>query len=435
MNNLTFSDVFEELTWRGALANATTGAEQRLKTEKITCYTGFDPTSDTLHIGNLLPLLCLARMQRHGHTPIAILGGGTGMIGDPSGRADERSLLSVEQIDENAAKIRIQLEKFLDFGAKTNPAKLINNADWLRPANLIEFLRDIGKHFTVNGMLQRDSVRSRKERGGGMSFTEFSYALLQAYDFLMLFEREDCAFQSGGSDQWGNILDGVNLIRRKHGARPDESSHAHGIVFPLIIDSKGDKLGKSIGGAPALDPDIFSPYRLYQYFFNTEDADVIRYLKFLTWLGPDEIVPLEHGVAEDPGRRDAQRSLAREVTAIVHGESGLHQAERVTRAFFNGQFADLSADEIQDVFEGSSSTNILKSDIENRQLRFEQIAVGSRLVSSLGEARRTTEQGGMYINSERVYDPARVITPDDLLHGNIIVLRRGQREHRLITVT
>ncbi len=434
MSNNDFTNVADELNWRGALATATPGARELMATNKITCYNGFDPTSDTLHVGNLLPLMCLARMQRYGHTPIAILGGGTGMIGDPSGRADERSLLSIAQIDENAAQIRVQLEQFLDFDTKTNPAKLINNADWLRPANLIEFLRDIGKHFPVNSMIRRESVRSRMERGGGISYTEFSYALLQAYDFLMLYEREACTFQSGGTDQWGNILDGVDLIRRKHGADEKGLPLAHGIVFPLITDSKGDKLGKSIGGAPALDAEKFSPYKLYQFFFNTDDDDVIRYIKLFTWLTPREVETLEQAVIEEPHRRAAQRSLAEQVTSIVHGESGLQQAVRVTRAFFKGEFNILSASELNDVFEGSASTEITHSDIAARATTFEQLAVSTTLVSSLSEARRNVRQGGMYLNSERVQDPSRPISPEDLLPGKLLVVRRGRREHRLVRV-
>ncbi len=430
-----FQNVVEDLKWRGALSDATPGAENLLINEKITCYNGFDPTSDTLHIGNLLPILCLARLQRYGHTPIAILGGGTGMIGDPSGRSDERNLLSIEQIDANGEKIRVQLERFLDFETKTNPAQLINNADWLRSINYLEFLRDIGKNFTVNTMIRRDSVRSRMEREGeGISYTEFSYALLQAYDFLMLYEREDCSFQSGGTDQWGNILDGVDLIRRKHGNAANGQTLAHGIVFPLITDSRGDKLGKSIGGAPALDANKFSPYRLYQFFFNSDDADVIRYIKLFTWLGPEDVAPLEEAVREQPGRREAQQTLAEEITRIVHGQSGLDQARRVTRAFFRGEFETLTASELDDLFEGAASIQVEKCDIDTRALSFEEMAVATSLAQSFGDARRTVHQGGMYLNSERVEDPARAITPEDLLHGNLIVLRRGRREHRLIRV-
>ncbi len=432
MTNQPFTDIHEELTWRGAIYDATPGATETLKSQKITCYNGFDPTSDTLHIGHLLPLTCLARLQRYGHSPIAILGGGTGMIGDPSGRSDERNLLTEEEIDANGAKIRVQLERFLDFDVKSNPAKLINNADWLRQINYLDFLRDIGKNFSVNNMIRRDSVQTRMRKG--ISYTEFSYALLQAYDFLMLYEREGCNFQSGGTDQWGNILDGVDLIRRKHGSDKNGLPRAHGIVFPLITDSKGDKLGKSIGGAPALDPEKFSPYRLYQFFFNTDDADIIRYIKLFTWLGPEEIEPLEEAVRERPGKHEAQQILAEQVTKIVHGESGLEQARRVTRAFFRGEFDTLSASELNDIFEGSASIQVEKCDIDNRALSFEELAVATSLAQSFGDARRTVQQGGMYLNSDRVDDPAREITPEDLLHGNIIVLRRGRREHRLVRV-
>ncbi len=430
-----FTNIVDDLQWRGSLSDATPGAEDLLVNNKITCYNGFDPTSDTLHIGNLLPLMCLARLQRYGHTPIAILGGGTGMIGDPSGRTDERTLLSIEDIDANGEKIRVQLEQFLDFDVKSNPAQLINNADWLRSINYLDFLRDIGKSFTVNTMIRRDSVRTRMEREGeGISYTEFSYALLQAYDFLMLYEREGCNFQSGGTDQWGNILDGVDLIRRKHGPDKNGLPRAHGIVFPLITDSKGDKLGKSIGGAPALDPNKFSPYRLYQFFFNTDDADVIRYIKLFTWLGPEEVEPLEEAVRENPGQREAQQTLAEQITEIVHGQYGLDQARRVTRAFFRGEFDTLSASELDDLFEGSASIQVEKCDVDNRALSFEELAVATSLAQSFGDARRTVQQGGMYLNSSRVDDPAREITPEDLLHGNLIVLRRGRREHRLVRV-
>lgn len=429
-----FNDIIEELEWRGSLFDATPGATEVLKTERIKCYNGFDPTANTLHIGHLLPLMALGRLQHYGHTPIAVLGDGTGMIGDPSGRSEERNLLTTQQIGENAAAIRIQLAQFLDFSAKSNPAQIIRNATWLRPANLLDFLRDIGKHFSVSTMIGKESVRSRMDRDGGISYTEFSYQLLQAYDFLMLYEQEGCTFQSGGSDQWGNIVGGTDLIRRIHGTRPDGSALAHGIVFPLITDANGDKLGKSIGRAPALDPDQFSPYRLYQFFFNSMDADVIRFIRLYTLLTPETILALEQEVAERPARREAQKRLAQEVTSTVHGESGLSQALRVTDAFFKGNFNDLSEPELLDLFESSESTALTKSDIEARAMTYEALAVQTGLAKSLGEVRRTVNQGGMYLNSERVESPDRPLTPDDLLHGRLIVLRRGRREHRLARV-
>ena len=432
MRDDRFSDVHEELTWRESFYDATPDAVYILKSERVKCYNGFDPTADTLHIGHLLPLLALARMQRYGHTPIAVLGDGTGMIGDPSGRSEERNLLSVEQIDANAAAIREQLERFLDFDAKSNPAQIVRNARWLRSANLLDFLRDVGKHFTVNTMMGKDSVRSRMEREDGISYTEFSYQLLQAYDFLMLFEELGCTFQSGGSDQWGNIVGGTDLIRRIHGTRSDGTPHAHGIVFPLVTDAAGDKLGKSVGGAPALDADQFSPYRLYQFFYNTMDADVVRYLKLYTFLAPSEIEDLAREVSSQPAKRAAQRSLAQEVTRIVHGESGLSQAVRVTDAFFKGAFENLSESELLDVFEGSEATRVPRMSIEAGALKYEDFAVSSGLAKSLSEVRRTAGQGGMYLNSRRVDDPAQPLSLDDLLHGRFIVLRRGRREHRLV---
>ena len=427
-----FSDVHEELSWRESFYDATPDAVYILKSERVKCYNGFDPTADTLHIGHLLPLLALARMQHYGHTPIAVLGDGTGMIGDPSGRSEERNLLSVQQIDDNAEAIREQLERFLDFEAKSNPAQIVRNARWLRSANLLDFLRDVGKHFTVNTMMGKDSVRSRMEREDGISYTEFSYQLLQAYDFLMLFEELGCTFQSGGSDQWGNIVGGTDLIRRIHGTRSDGTPHAHGIVFPLVTDAAGDKLGKSVGGAPALDADQFSPYRLYQFFYNTMDADVIRYLKLYTFLDPSEIEDLAQEVSSQPAKRAAQRRLSQEVTRIVHGESGLSQAVRVTDAFFEGAFENLSESELLDVFEGSEATRVPRMSIEAGALKYEDFAVSSGLAKSLSDVRRTAGQGGMYLNSRRVDDPAQPLSLDDLLHGRFIVLRRGRREHRLV---
>ena len=432
-----FPNIIEDLKWRGALSDSTPGAENLLINDKITCYNGFDPTSDSLHIGNLLPLLCLARLQRYGHTPIAILGGGTGMIGDPSGRTDERSLLSIEEIDANGAKIRAQLEQFIDFDAKTNPAKLINNADWLRSINYLDFLRDIGKGFTINSMIRRDSVRSRMDREGeGMSYTEFSYALLQAYDYLVLYERENCNFQSGGTDQWGNILDGIDLIRRRYGNAPNGRSLAHGIVFPLITDSKGDKLGKSIGGAPSLDPNQFSPYRLYQFFYNTSDADVIRYLKLFTWVNPEEINYLESRVLDYPAMREAQKRLAKEVTEIVHSEEERKRAERLSDALFKNDYEEFSEKELEDLFLILSNLVISmpRDKVGNIDFKIEKLAVDYGLAKSLSDSRRLVGSGGLYLNSRRVEDADRPIGYGDLLFGKMFIFRRGRRERRLIRV-
>ena len=430
--NAEFSNVAEELEWRGAFFDATPGAAHALATEKVTCYNGFDPSASSLHVGNLVPIMGLVRLQRHGHTPIALVGGGTGMIGDPSFRAEERQLMSIEQIDENVEAIRLQLEPFLDFQAKSNPARMVNNADWLRKTNLLEFLRDIGKHFTVNTMMGRESVKGRFGRDSGISFTEFSYQLLQAYDFLTLYERHNCAFQAGGSDQWGNILGGVDLIRRIHGAGPDGRPRAQGIAYPLITSSSGEKFGKSTGGAPTLDPKQTSPYRLYQYFLNVADADAVPYVKLFTLLNQVQIGGLDAAVKAEPEKREAQRKLAEEVTRTVHGQGGLDQALRVTRAFFGGDIAGLSADEMEDVLDGSSVTVIRRDQLSGDGMKFSELAVSAGAGKSGGDVRRTVQQGGMYLNGVRVEDADRAVVPGDLIEGRLLVIRRGRKSYSLV---
>ena len=433
-----FTNAYDELEWRGSIYGSTGGAADVLRNEKVTCYNGFDPTATSLHIGNLVPILGLVRMQRHGHTPIAVVGGGTGMIGDPGGRAEERVLLDIEQIERNTELIRLQLEQFLDFNAKGNPARLINNADWLLELRMVEFLRDIGKHLSVNYMLAKESVKSRLDRESGISYTEFSYMLLQAYDFLRLYEDYDCTFQMGGSDQWGNILAGVDLIRRVHGVEATQAgigrSKAHALVYPLITTASGEKFGKSIGGAPTIDPDETSPYRLYQFFLNTADADVIGYLKTFTGVTPDQLPEIEHGVEAEPEKRVAQRQLAREVTLLVHGQHGLNQAERVTRALFGGDIRELSASEIEDGFDGAPGGYISKHEIDNAAITVQTVAIDQALCSSAGETRRLAQQGGLYLNGIRVDDSKRPVTVNDLIDGRVLVLRRGSKDHRLMRV-
>ena len=433
-----FTNAYDELEWRGSIYGSTGGAADVLRNEKVTCYNGFDPTATSLHIGNLVPILGLVRMQRHGHTPIAVVGGGTGMIGDPGGRAEERMLLDIEQIERNTELIRLQLEQFLDFNAKGNPARLINNADWLLELRMVEFLRDIGKHLSVNYMLAKESVKSRLDRESGLSYTEFSYMLLQAYDFLRLYEDYDCTFQMGGSDQWGNILAGVDLIRRVHGVEATQAgigrSKAHALVYPLITTASGEKFGKSIGGAPTIDPDETSPYRLYQFFLNTADADVIGYLKTFTGVTPDQLPEIEHGVEAEPEKRVAQRQLAREVTLLVHGQHGLNQAERVTRALFGGDIRELSASEIEDGFDGAPGGYISKHEIDNAAVTVQSVAIDQALCSSAGETRRLAQQGGLYLNGIRVDDSKRPVTVNDLIDGRVLVLRRGSKDHRLMRV-
>src|SRR6476660_5194439 len=299
------STLHDELKWRGMVYDATEGLTELLARERVTAYIGFDPTASSLHVGSLLTVMGLARLQRFGHTPIAIVGGGTGMIGDPSGKSQERVLLDADQIAVNVAGIREQLERFLDFGAGRNAARIVNNADWLGTIDLLSFLRDAGKHFTVNYMLQKESVSRRLESEDGISFTEFSYLLLQAYDFLQLFDRCGCTLQMGGSDQWGNITAGIDLIRKLRATR------AHGLVVPLVMTAAGVKFGKTEAGTVWLDPQRTSPFRFYQFWLNTDDRDVIRYLKCFTFLSRDVIESLSRATGETPEAREAQRALAR----------------------------------------------------------------------------------------------------------------------------
>ena len=342
-------NVVDEFRWRDMLFEITEGGEEALAKTKITFYNGFDVQGPSLHVGHLIPIMGMVHLQRYGHTPIALVGGGTSMIGDPSGKSKERALLSEDTIRANAENIREQLSHFLDFNAKGNAARMINNAEWLMPMGMMEFLRDVGKHFTIQQMTAKESVKKRLEQEEGLSFTEFSYMLLQAYDFLTLFRREGATFQTGGSDQWGNILAGTDLIRKADGAQ------AHGVVFPLLTTASGEKFGKTAnitGGMDSvwLDPTMTSPYKFYQFWFNAEDADVIKYLKFFTLLDQGEIAELERQVKEAPERREAQRRLAEEVTRTVHGEAGVRSAQQATEVLFGGDVSGLSANDLLGIF-------------------------------------------------------------------------------------
>ncbi len=432
--NTEFSNVAEDLEWRGALFDATPGAAHTLATEKVTCYNGFDPTASSLHIGNLVAIMGLVRLQRYGHTPVALVGGGTGMIGDPGGRTTERTLMSVPEIDENVEAIHLQLEPFLDFEVRSNPARMVNNGDWLRTAELLPFLRDVGKHFTVNSMMGRDSVKDRFTRDNGISFTEFSYQLLQAYDFLTLYERDSVGFQAGGSDQWGNILGGVDLIRRIHGADSEGRPRAHGIAYPLVVGANGEKFGKSIGGAPTLDPNQTSPYKLYQFFLNVADADAVPYVKLFTLLNQVQIGGLAEAVSEEPQKREAQRALAEEVVRTVHSQNGLDQAEKVSRAFFGGDISGLTADQMEDVLDGSSVTEVDRGQLSGEGIRFSELAVSAGAGKSGGDVKRTIDQGGMYLNGEQISDAGRLVGVKDLVEGRLLVIRRGRKNYSLVKV-
>lgn len=441
-----FDNVYEDLEWRNALADATPGARELLAREKVTCYIGFDPTAKSLHVGNLVPIMGLVRMQQHGHTPIAIVGGGTGMIGDPSGRTEERRLLDVDQIDDNVAGIQRQLESFLDFSEETsNRAMVVNNADWLRRVSLIDFLRDVGKHFSLNQMLGKESVRSRMDRDVGISFTEFSYQLLQAYDFLRLYEDRGCKLQMGGSDQWGNLLAGVDLIRRVHGGAQAANSNedlsklkaadlpAHALAYPLITTSTGEKFGKSIGGAPTLDPEQTSPYRWYQFFFNVTDADVIPYIKLFTLLSQTEIEGLEEAVQTAPRERQAQQALASEMTKIVHGENGLSEALRVTRALFSDEIRNLSARELRGALTEASHGMVRPNDLSEGITLASAVTVnGGGMISSTSELRRLVSQNSIRVNGKVETDPLRQLTEEDFIDSQVMVVQRGKKSHDLI---
>ena len=429
-------NVFDEFEWRGLVYDATPGLRELLGRETLTAYIGFDPTAASLHVGSLLPILGLARLQRFGHSPVAIAGGGTGMIGDPSGKTQERQLLTPAKVEENLRGIKAQLARFLDFEAAANPARIVNNADWLGQVSLIEFLRDTGKYFSVNAMMAKESVRRRLEGEEGLSFTEFSYMLLQAYDFLVLYDRYGCRLQMGGSDQWGNITAGADLIRRLRGGEgAAEGKLAHGLVFPLVTTSSGVKFGKTEAGTIWLDPELTPPFRFYQFWINTDDRDVVPYLKSFTWLRQEEIAELEETLRTAPQEREAQRRLAREVTAMVHGEDALAKAERATAVLFGAEIAELEPREVSDIFADVPSIEIEKARLEGDGLPLADLLIAAGLVPSKGEARRAIQGGGIYLNNRRVAEERRTVTLADPLGGELIVLRKGRKEYRLVRLS
>ena len=420
--------LFEEFEWRGMLYDATDGAREALAREKVTAYIGFDPTASSLHVGSLLPIMALARLQKFGHSPIALVGGGTGMIGDPSGKSAERSLMSIDEIDANARGMRAQLERFLDFKASPNAARMINNADWLRKAGLLEFLRDTGKHFTVNYMLAKESVKRRLGGDEGISFTEFSYLLLQAHDYLHLHRTAGCTLQMGGSDQWGNIVAGCDLIRKVEGAR------AHGVVLPLVTTASGTKFGKTEAGTVWLDPQRTSPFKFYQFWLNADDRDVIKYLKFFTWLDRDMIAALEKAVSDAPEQREAQRALAKEVTSMVHGAEGLEKAERASAVLYGGTLAGVSTEDLLMVFEDVPSIT-LAADRLRAGMPSTELLVESGVATSKSEAARLIKQGGVSINDSKLIDERGSVTLEHALNGTLFVVRKGRRQTHVVRVT
>jgi tyrosyl-tRNA synthetase len=423
------TSVLDELAWRGMLHDATEGAAAHLAGGSRVAYIGFDPTASSLHVGSLLQIMVLVHLQRAGHQPIALVGGATGLVGDPSGKSSERPLLTLDQMEANARGIHRQLEQFLDFDAPANPALMRNNLDWLGQTNVLTFLRDVGKHFSVNAMLRKESVRRRIESDeAGISFTEFSYQLLQAADFLHLFDADSCTVQCGGSDQWGNITAGVDLVRRVLGAQ------AFGVVAPLVTTRSGTKFGKTEAGTVWLDPERTSPFRFYQFWINADDADALDYLRYFTLRSREEIGALETATEAEPHRRAAQRALAEDVTRRVHGAEGLARAERATEALFGGSLEGLGADDIADIFADVPSSVIGRAGLEGEGVGALDLLAGTELASSRGDARRSIEGGGIYLNGERLDDAQRRVTTADAVEGRFLVLRKGKKHYHLVRV-
>ena len=422
-------NLYDELQWRGLVSEATDGLADVFAKERVTAYIGFDPTASSLHVGSLLSVMGLARLQRFGHTPIAIVGGGTGMIGDPSGKSQERRLLSHEQIDENVAGIKAQLERFLDFHAPVNAARIVNNAEWLAQFDLLGFLRDTGKYFTVNYLLQKESVNRRLESEEGISYTEFSYLLLQARDFVELFDRYECTLQMGGTDQWGNITAGIDLIRKLRATK------AHGLVWPLMTTASGTKFGKTEAGTIWLDPARTSPFKFYQFWLNTDDRDVIAYLKSFTFLDRAAIDALGAATKEAPERREAQRALAREVTARVHGDDQVTRAEHASSLLFGEDITTLGVDEVLAVFEDVPSTELPADALAGDGIGLVDLVARVQLAPSKAEARRLVESGGVYVNNRRVSDVKARLTHEQAIGGRLFVVRKGQKQTHLVRVT
>ena len=424
-------NILEELQWRGLVADCTDPVEltKKITSAPITLYCGFDPTADSLHVGNLVPLLALRRFQVLGHHPIALAGGATGSIGDPSGRTQERQLLTPEVLGHNIAKVKVQLARLLDFETKTNPARLLDNATWTAPVTFLDFLRDIGKHFSVNQMVAKESVRARMEdREVGISYTEFSYMLLQAFDFFVLCRDTNCELQIGGSDQWGNITAGIDLTRKKLGRT------VFGLTLPLITNSDGTKFGKSLGGAIYLDPAKTSVYKFYQFWIRTDDRDVIRYLKFFTFLSQAEIGELEKQHAENPGARAAHKALAKAVTDMVHGSEATTEALRASDILFGGDLAGVSETTFNEIVGEVPTKQATKAQLDEAGLPLVEALVLSGLCPSKGQARKDVEGGGVYLNNVRESNFQRAITSADLLFGKHLLLRKGKRNYAVLSV-
>ena len=423
-------NVFDEFRQRDLLADCTDAVElpKRLSSGPIVLYCGFDPTSDSLHVGNLVPLLGLRRFQLSGHHPISVAGGATGLIGDPSGKSAERQLLTRESLDHNIARIKEQMRPLLDFDVQKNPARLVDNASWTTGVSFLDFLRDIGKHFTVNMMVAKESVRARMEdREVGISFTEFSYMLLQAFDFYQLRKDFNCELQIGGSDQWGNITAGMDLCRKKLGV------HVFGMTLPLITNADGTKFGKTEKGAVWLDPAKTSVYRFYQYWIRTDDRDVVRYLKYFTFLSVDEIAALEKQHAEKPEAREAHKALAKAATDLVHGPGATQDAIRASEILFGGSLDGVGENTFSDVVGEVPSSEIDKAKLQGPGTPLVELLVQSALCPSKGQARKDIEGGGIYVNNVREASATRAVTAHDLLFGKHLLLRKGKRNYAVLS--
>ncbi|WP_337020254.1 tyrosine--tRNA ligase [Oceanobacillus massiliensis] len=420
-------DILQDLEGRGLIHQTTDreGLEKHLKENQITLYCGFDPTADSLHIGHLVPLTMLKRFQQAGHKPIALVGGGTGMIGDPSGRSSERSLNTAEVVQGYASKIQEQIGKLVDLEQDDNPVLSRNNHDWLGSMSVIDLLRDAGKHFGINYMLAKESVSARIEKG--ITFTEFSYMILQSLDFLKLYEQENCTLQIGGSDQWGNITAGMELIRRSREDQAEEIK-VFGLTVPLITKADGTKFGKTAGNAVWLDADKTTPYEFYQFWINTDDRDVIKFIRYFTFLSAQEIAELQEELENRPENRIAQKRLAQEMTRTVHSEEALTQAEKISAALFNGELKELSADDIEQGFKDVPTFETEKQDIPLIEL-----LVNASISSSKRQAREDVKSGAIYINGERVQNLDHSITSEDRIEEQFTIIRRGKKKYFLVT--
>ncbi|HDC5888479.1 tyrosine--tRNA ligase [Staphylococcus aureus] len=413
--------LIEDLKWRGLIYQQTDeqGIEDLLNKEQVTLYCGADPTADSLHIGHLLPFLTLRRFQEHGHRPIVLIGGGTGMIGDPSGKSEERVLQTEEQVDKNIEGISKQMHNIFGFGTD-HGAVLVNNRDWLGQISLISFLRDYGKHVGVNYMLGKDSIQSRLEHG--ISYTEFTYTILQAIDFGHLNRELNCKIQVGGSDQWGNITSGIELMRRMYG-----QTDAYGLTIPLVTKSDGKKFGKSESGAVWLDAEKTSPYEFYQFWINQSDEDVIKFLKYFTFLGKEEIDRLEQSKNEAPHLREAQKTLAEEVTKFIHGEDALNDAIRISQALFSGDLKSLSAKELKDGFK-----DVPQVTLSNDTTNIVEVLIETGISPSKRQAREDVNNGAIYINGERQQDVNYALAPEDKIDGEFTIIRRGKKKYFMV---